>query len=108
MRYFLLTALVIIIVLRYCGTTHRQRLQTATWQTANINSGAGDTLSSFYANNSAFLYSLKDDKDHYLDLKYAAGKNCRTGRSLIAQNKTSSGPAELTLEYIAVQLPRSH
>ena len=108
MRYFLLLTLITILGLHYCDTTHRQHFQIATWQAAITDSNAIDMLSSLHANDSSIRHFFAANKDRFLDLKQCTTKKGEMVRPAIAQHKTSSGPVELTLEYIAVQLPRSH
>jgi hypothetical protein len=108
MRSSLFTALAIVIFLRFCEIKQLQHFQIATWGKYNTAHHTADSLSSLHAHNSTIQDFTINNAAYYPSLKQCAGKECKRAPHIKAHNKTSSEAAELTLEYIAVQLPRSH
>jgi hypothetical protein len=108
MRYFLFAALLIVVFLRFCDTKQLKHLQIATWEKYNKAHYSGDTHLSLQANDSIIQDLTIKNTDYDTRLKHCAGKKCKIPPHSKAHCKTRSEAAELTLEYFAVQLPRSH
>jgi hypothetical protein len=108
MRYLLFTALAIVIFLRFCETKQLQHFQIATWEKYNKAHHISDSLSSLHAYDSTIQDFTINNTEYFSGFEHCASKECTLAPNIKAHSKTSSEAAELTLEYIAVQLPRSH
>lgn len=108
MRALLLTALLILIFLRFCDTKHIQGFQIVYRQTEKGIHAPGLALSKSHVNNATRLkLAIANNEIDVAIERVAPGKDQRA-ITTAGCNKAGPGPAELTLEYMAVQLPRSH
>jgi hypothetical protein len=69
---------------------------------------SGVTASSLRGKDSAAIKSCMLIKEGGLVVKHLAPGEYKSGRPAAGSTQASSGPAELTLEYLAVQLCRSY
>lgn len=107
MRHLLVTALLVILFLRNCDTKHLYGFQIVYQQIEKGMGCAGVTLSIVRVNASTVLKLSKANKgDDFAFEHFASGKHKMTATE--AHSKKDSSPAELTLEYMAVQLLRTH
>lgn len=105
MRSFLAALLLLLFVC--CHTISLQGFQIGCRQTENGAAGSGVTFSLFRANDSVILKVATANKEAYVSFAHVARSSHKTA-VVTTDKKACSAPAELTLEYIAIQLPRTH
>jgi len=96
-----------IVFLYCCDTIHLQGFKAVSLKTANGNNSAV-MHSPLCIDNATALKASTSSNGHYLASEPSAPKKNKMAATETGHNKTSCRPAELTLEYMAVQLPRSH
>jgi hypothetical protein len=105
---FFINIVLLNIVLHSYNSDNVRALWTMYQQTEKIINKVAATGSLVQANGSVTTKFYTDKEESVFTSGQSTRKINKPAARAVNSNDISSGPAELTLEYIAIQLPRSH